>query len=437
MTKLIKSLGFTIFVSLVFLTMGCKNNDQEQTLKIALDIEDQGRFDAFFATFESLNPDIKISATYGQDLSKLIGTKDEPDLFKTGDAYIESIKTALHPLNDFITNDSSFSTDIFIESIIESLTVDNKLYALPTSINTSLLYYNIDLFDAHEDELRLLLNLNPNDSIYPNQSWTHETMMKAGVVLTKYTGDGINRRYTQYGAETQYRWWGEWLIYIRQYGGDFYQQNNNRRSALNSNAAIQGTNYMYLKSLGNDEQKFAPSLKDTELSFSGGKVGMIFGGHMGDWASYNALGLNWDIAVLPTPVGRPDARGGEIATDAFGISARSRNKEKAYRFLKYWVSEEGALQMYRYGRIGALKSMQQMIENIPQSERQRPYQIDALFAAMAIARPLPREKDFEQVVNTRVMNRIQMMLDGIYSPVEALNAAHDAVNRYYINLYGD
>jgi multiple sugar transport system substrate-binding protein len=431
-----KTLSIFILITTLFILSAC-NKSQDEFLRIAFDIEDEDRYEEFFAQFEELNPDIKIKALYGQDISKLIGTKDEPDIFKTGDAYIEGIARSLLPLDSFIEGDETFDLNDYHDNIIESLRVDDKLYALPTSINTSLLYYNKTIFDESASEIRLALNLGAEDSIYPNPTWTYDDFQKAGVVMTKYTGTGINRTYTQYGAETQSTWWGEWLIYVRQFGGDFYETGNNHKSALNSAAALNGTTFLYEKTMGDDTQKFSPSLTDAELSFAGGKVAMIFGGHLGDWASYNILGLDWDIQVLPKPVGRPDARGGEISTDAFGISARSKKAEQAYRFLKYWVSEEGAAEMFKYGKIGALKNMEEIASETSNEDRGNPYNIEAVFDAISIAMPLPKEKDFERVCNQRVMDKIQIMLLGQLTPSETMTLAYNAVNRYYSDLYGN
>lgn len=432
-----KHMLLIVFILFSLLLFGACSRKDDGLLTIAFDIEDKDRYDDFFARFERLNPDIEIKAIYGQDIAKLIGTDEEPDLFKTGDAYIEGIARSYLPLDDMIASDESIDLSDYHENIIDSLRVDGKLYALPTSINTSLLYYNKTLFDESAESLRAVLDLEPYESVYPRADWTYDEFVKAGVALTKYTGSGVERTYTQFGAETQSTWWGEWLIYVRHFGGDFFTDTDNRRSALDSSAALEGTRFMYDKSMGDDDEKFAPSIFDPELSFAGGTVAMIFGGHMGDWLSYNKLGLDWDIEVLPTPPGRPDASGGEISTDAFGISARTGIPEKAFRFLKYWVSEEGAKAMYAQGKIGALKAMPEIARTFDQEERGRPYNIDAVFEAMEIAMPLPREKDFERVSRQYVMNQIQIMLSGNQTPEQAMTNAHRAVNTYYENLYGD
>ena len=226
--RMYRSLLYTLVIVLIFMISGC-GRQQDEYLRIAFDIEDRNRYEDFFLEFEAQNPDIKIKALYGQYISKLIGTKDEPDIIKTGDAYIEGIIRSLKPLDALIEADSAFSTDIFHDQIIDSLRVDGVLYALPTSINTSLLYYNKTLFDASASAIRIALELDETESVYPNSNWTYDDFQKAGVALTQYTGEGINRRYTQYGAETQNTWWGEWLIYVRHYGGDFYQEGNLHR----------------------------------------------------------------------------------------------------------------------------------------------------------------------------------------------------------------
>jgi len=236
-----KHILFIVFILFSLLLFSACSKEDDGLLTIAFDIEDKDRYDDFFAQFESLNPDIEIQAIYGQDIAKLIGTDEEPDLFKTGDAYIEGIARSYLALDDMIAKDDTINLSDYHENIIDSLRVDGKLYALPTSINTSLLYYNKTLFDESAESLREALDLEPDESVYPRSDWTYDEFVKAGVALTTYTGSGVNRTYTQFGAETQSTWWGEWLIYVRHFGGDFYADASNRRSALDSSAALEGT----------------------------------------------------------------------------------------------------------------------------------------------------------------------------------------------------
>jgi ABC-type glycerol-3-phosphate transport system substrate-binding protein len=193
--------------------------------------------------------------------------------------------------------------------------------------------------------------------------------------------------------------------------------------------------------MGSVGEKFAPDAIESASSYSflGGNIAMIFGGHMGDWHSYDAIGLDWDIQMLPTPATNPDARGGEISADAFGISVRSNKVEQAFSFLKMWTGETGALQMYEFGKVGALKNMEQLILDLP-LDQQRDINISALFDAIDIALTLPNEKDFSKIMREMVMSEIyKLMYTGRGAETDVtlvLNRIKENVDGYYEELYG-
>jgi ABC-type glycerol-3-phosphate transport system substrate-binding protein len=438
MNKPFKLVFLTSMVILPLLT-GCPFDSG--ALKIALDIEDEGRYDDLFAYFTE-QTGYEIEATYGEDIGKLVGTRREPDIIKTSTVLVDLMSDSLLDLTPLINQDPDINPDDYIDSIMEALIIDDKIYALPTSINTSLLYYNRDLFDASADELRLALGLDASVSVYPQADWTYQDYQTAGVVLSKYTISGDRINYSQFGAETQLRWWGEWYVYVTQMGGTFYQpDSNNRITALTSEEVYAATEFFVEKSMGNVNKKFAPDAIEmaSSYSFLGGNVAMIFGGHLGDWHSYDAIDVNWDIQVLPTPINKPGALGGEISADAFGISMRSNKVDQAFSFLKMWSGEEGALQMYRYGKIGALKSMETLIEQLPE-QYQRDIDISVVFQAIDRALTLPREKYFSKVMRDFVMPELyRLMYSGRGSESDiniVLNRIKTTVDKFYQDMYG-
>lgn len=413
-------------------TVGC--GQTSSAIKVALDKEDEGRYDELFSYFTETTG-IEVSATYGQDISKLIGTKDEPDIIKTSTVDLIGMKDSFIPLNNLI-NSNGVDTSKYIDSIIQALTINGEVYALPTSINTSLLYYNKDMFDAKESEIRSALSLEENESIYPNETWDYDDFKKAGVALTVYE----NGVYKQFGCETQIKWWGEWLVYVNQCGGSFYKEGtNNKVSALDSQEVLTATEFFVKKSMGNTNEKFAPDAIESEggFSFLSKKCAMILGGHTGDWYSYDRLGLNWDIAVLPTPVGNPNAVGGEISADAFGISARSRKTDSAFKFLKLWAGEEGAKKMYINNKMSALKNLDEIIKELP-LEQQGKINMNAFFTAVNKAVTLPNEAYFSKVCKEQVMSELyRLFITGVGSETNissVLLRAKTNVDNYYKNL---
>ena len=438
MKKTILTLLCAAICGLALTLVGCGQADTG--LKIALDVEDEGRYDELFAYFTA-ETGIEISATYGQDISKLVGTKDEPDIIKTSTVLVVSMKGTLLDLSEMIAADPDLDPDDYLDSLMDALTIEGKIYALPTAVNTSLLYYNKALFDASADQLRVALGLGPEDSVYPQADWTYADYRTAGIVLTKSTMTGSEIVYSQFGAETQLNWWGEWFVYVRQMGGTFYvPDSNNRVCAINSSEAIAATTFFVQKSMGGATEKFAPDAVEAVggFSFVSGNIAMIFGGHTGDWYTYDSLGLDWDVQILPTPVGMPAAQGGEISADAFGISVRSDKVADAFLFLKTWAGEAGALQMYKYGKIGALKSMQSLIASLPESE-QKEIDIAAVFTAMDIALTLPAEKDFSKVMREIAMAELyKLMYTGRGAETDVtvvLTRIKANVDDYYERLY--
>lgn len=441
MKKILQFSLILFAIGFVLVLNACKKTD-EALINIALDIEDEGRYDALFQRFFEATG-IRVQATFGIDPSKCIGTSCEPDIMKTSTVVLDSMQGTLLDLTDLIASDPQVSTNDYLDVIVDALEINGRIFALPTSINTSLLYYNKALFNASADAIRSALSLQPTDSVYPQVNWTYEDYVKAGVALSKYTtAPDSTRTYTQFGAETQLTWWGEWLVYLQQMGGTFYEVNSqNRRTAINQIEAFQATEFYVKKSMGNAQEKFAPNAVEaaSAYSFLNGNIAMIFGGHMGDWYSYDLLGLDWDIQVLPTPVGKPNAVGGEIAADAFGISIRSTKVTQAFQFLKMWAGEVGATEMVKHGKIGALKSMRQIIESLPEEEQPH-VNMDALFLAIDRAVTLPREKDFSKVMREMVMTELyKLMFSGRGAETNiqlVLNRIKQNVDQYYIGLYG-
>lgn len=428
-----------VAVLLGFPLLACK--PETGALKIALDIEDEGRYDELFAYFEA-KTGIAVEATYGQDLSKLIGTAHEPDIIKTSTVVVLSMQPSLYDLTEMIEADPDISPDLYLDPVIEALTIDGRIYALPTSINTSLLYYNKTMFDAKAAELRTAFGLDEDESVYPRADWTYSDFVLAGVTLSEYTVlPDTKRVYTKFGAETQLNWWGEWLVYVNQLGGSFYEEDSNNHVVdLTSPQVIEATTFYRNKSMGDETQKFAPDAVEAASAFSflNGNVAMIFGGHMGDWFSYDILELDWDIQVLPRPDDYPNAPSGEIAADAFGISVRSTKKADAFLFLKLWAGPEGALKMYEYGKVGALKNMEELIAGLPEN-KQKDINIAAVFDAAETAYTLPREKDFSKVMREMVMTELYRLMfsgRGSSDDIEAVLALIKTnVDNYYAGLY--
>ena len=297
------------------------------------------------------------------------------------------------------------------------------------------------MFDAKAAELRTAFGLDEDESVYPRADWTYSDFVLAGVTLSEYTVlPDTKRVYTKFGAETQLNWWGEWLVYVNQLGGSFYEEDSNNHVVdLTSPQVIEATTFYRNKSMGDETQKFARRRRGRlSVLVPEWQRGDDLRRPQGDWFSYDILELDWDIQVLPRPDDYPNAPSGEIAADAFGISVRSTKKADAFLFLKLWAGPEGALKMYEYGKVGALKNMEELIAGLPEN-KQKDINIAAVFDAAETAYTLPREKDFSKVMREMVMTELYRLMfsgRGSSDDIEAVLALIKTnVDNYYAGLY--
>ena len=68
------------------------------------------------------------------------------------------------------------------------------------------------------------------------------------------------QRKTEGERQALLQWWGEWLVYVNQAGGSFYEAgSDNKVCALDSPEALEATEFFVKKSMGDETEKFAPN----------------------------------------------------------------------------------------------------------------------------------------------------------------------------------
>lgn len=381
----------------------------EGTVTVWVEAAVKDIFKQFAKRFEDRHPGVTVELTT-TDQNILIAAGEAPDLIKTGDLHIAATKDLFLDLKPYMERDEEeVQRADFFPNAVDSLVFDEKQLGLPTFFNVGLLYYNKGMFDAAGID-------------YPNDSWTQQDFLEAAKTLTVQDGD----TYTQWGTSTVLGWWGEWLIHVRQAGGDWMIDD---KCVLDSKEAIEGLQLFYDKTTSGTH-KIAPSIIDDALGgFAGGKTAMEYGGHTGLWVSYNSTeGLEWDIATLPEGIARKD--GAEFAVDAYGIYNDSENKEAAWAFLKFLTGQEGAELMADLGRPVARQSVADKLLATPMEERTSPKNVEALYAAVENGMTLPSDPNFIPCTLQVVQPLVDQMLEGKLTAEETGTQAAEKANEY-------
>lgn len=418
-----KFLIFVLLASLVLTFAACtpKQGGNSNEITVLLDNKDTEMYQKAIDEFQKKFPQyvVKPIWTGGDDIqtnqAMKIGNGTAPDVIVGGDMYTEIYRRNLLDLTEFIERDKDeLQLDDIVGGIMDQMkNSQGKVVFLPRTFNCSFLYYNRTLFDAKRDEL-LKLNLPyvegtaENQRHYPNPAWTIDDFFKAAGILT-VINDGVP---AQWGAETQYSWWGEWLIHVRQCGGDLFDADGN--VSFNNQQCRNAMQIMYDKSYGNTQlgrPKITYAPGETDFGgFQAGKVAMVYGGHTNNWTRYDAVGVNWGMTVLPT--GMQTRNGAEFAIEGYGISKNSKNIEGAWEFIKFFTSRQAIDQIVSYGGLPIRQSSLNAMEEGEHKERCA-LAIEAINPQGAYgnyACTLPRYEYFVEIANTVASAEIGLMM---------------------------
>ena len=404
-----KSKKFGVLLAATALLAGIQTSVASAATEVTVVIRNSWKpaFEPVINKFNSANKDVKINVLWGAAQDQLIAAKKAPDVINTGDLYINDQKNLLLDLRPYIARDKTIDRADFYPELLSALQLNGRQLALPNTFNVGLLYYNKDLFDAAKVS-------------YPSSNWTQADFVDAAKKLTKSSGGKV----TQWGVANTFGWWGEWLIHVRQAGGDWLKGN---RVTLNSPKAVQGLQLFYDKAAS---LQVSPGPKDDSLGgFAGGKTAMEYGGHTGNWTGYNNVkGLNWDVAVLPK--GIATSKGGELALEGWGVHSGTKDAAAAYKVAAFLVSKEVLKAQWDLAQVSvSRKSVVADIVATPKAKRTSPQNIEALYAAIATGMTLPRTIPFIKVNQEVVQPFIEKMVEGSLTPKQAADQATAAANK--------
>lgn len=374
----------------------------------------KSQYEQLIEQFEQEHPDIDIrpiwvpASQYQSKFKTLAAASQAPDVFATGDVWVAYMLPFLKDLTPLVERDrEQIDLDDFYPRVLAAAQHEGRFYFLPNTLNLSLLYYNKSLF--HEAGMEL-----------PTAQWQWSDYIEAG---RKLTASGSERA-AIWGSDIVLGWWGEWLIEVRQAGGRVFNKAMTR-CVLDEPEAIEGIRFYYDKVY--QYQISPPPGYRPSTGFASGRMAIVYGGHTGRWQTYNQVpGLEWDVQMLP--IGPSGRSGGEIAMGAYGISKTTDHLEAAWTFLKHLISRQTIAMEVEAGTLSVRRSV---AEELLLGERSKPpYNMDAVYAQLEYAEPIPRHPDYIELMMQIVQPEIDRMMQGEQTPEQACRRAAQAANRY-------
>jgi len=287
------------------------------------------------AGFEDENPDIliQLEAVAGRDyytrLLTQIAAGDAPDIMQIGDDAVPMFvdKGAFLPLDDFIAGEYPLDTTIYLPGVLEPGQWEGQQWLLAKDFTPLAVYYNKRIFDQYGVE-------------YPQEGWTWDDLLDTAQALTQDTdGDGKN---DVWGIQLTANWTTGFEYWIAAAGGRLISEDGTQFAGyMDSPEAIEAVQFfsdMY------NVYQVAPPPADFALwaggnaEFENGTAAMRM---FGRWpqAGYRD-NPNLDLGVVGVPQGQQQAN--ILFWGGFGIFSGSDQPEAAWRFLRYYVGEQGA-----------------------------------------------------------------------------------------------
>jgi multiple sugar transport system substrate-binding protein len=373
-------------------------------------------YTAEVAEFERRHPEIEVrifwvpAGEYNVKLKTLAASHQLPDLFFSGDVWLSYLQPFSRDLTPLVRRDAAeIRPGDFFPGIRRAMQLDGKDYILPEDLNLSLLYYNRRMFAAA-------------GLAEPTADWTWADLVRAGQVLTH---DGRAGTPPVWGSSRMEGWWGEWLIYVRQAGGEVFTPDG-RRCLLDSAAAIAGLRFYLEKS--SRYHISAPAGFEPLNGFVNQRVAMIVGGHVNYWLNYDQTpGLDWDVQLLPA--GPASRSGGELAIAGYSISRESRHPEEAWTLAKFLTRPQAITAIVARGSLSVRRSVAEAVLRRP-GPPANPHNLAAAYQQFEFGEPIPHHANYIELMSQIIQPEVDRMLLGELTPEETGRRAAVAVNAF-------
>ncbi|MEC0091194.1 ABC transporter substrate-binding protein [Paenibacillus macquariensis] len=273
--------------------------------------------------FETNHPGTKIQVEayadgFDQKLAAGFGATNPPDVMYMWD--FPTYHQSLEPLNSYADGDKDLNKDDFYSGLFNYATIENSLYGIPAGFTTRVVYYNKKMFDDSKIP-------------YPKDGWTWDDFQDISKQLTdkakKQYGFGVRAENDTY--DLQGFVWSNGSSLISDDGKTINGYMNSSETA----SAIQ----MFGDMVKNGSAVLAggKGQQSGEDIFKGGKIAMW---ESGIWPleSFKQAGIDVGVVEMPAFPGKPVK--GVVAESALSIAKDSKNKDLAWEFIKYYVSNE-------------------------------------------------------------------------------------------------
>lgn len=340
--------------------------------------------DDFNASQDRIHVDLQIASggttAHAEEILVRVAAGVAPDIFDVHPAefYDFMNRGLFYDLTQALERDPEFNLQDFHPSVLQSVMLDGRIYALPQRISMYVLFYNADMVAE--------VGLPPPSPLWDDPNWDWEALRTAGRFLRADTsGDGM---YDRYGVAISTAINQKFLPFVWQAGGNIFDDDYTQLT-LDSPEALEAIEYVRS---GYQERVFGT-----------GGVGQLLNGQTGMAVdippAMNNLRENasfdWDVAALPMGPAGPATT---MQPVPYGVAASTKHPEEALKFFKYLHSVEVGMLESQNGIL--LQPRRSVVTSSAFAPTPPPYNPQTFVHALEVARPVTdKNLNFAQIVS--------------------------------------
>ncbi|MCK9548035.1 MAG: sugar ABC transporter substrate-binding protein [Sphaerochaeta sp.] len=355
--------------------------------------------------FEAKNPTIKVeleSMGYGDNywtsLITRIAGGDPPDAFELNmEQFLAfTLRKSNRALDDLFAKTGT-DVNLFGEGLLDAVSFDGKIMAIPQSFSTVVLVYNKELFDRA-------------NTPYPRADWTWDDALQAALKISALGKD-------IWGTFNPIQFW-EFYKVVQQNGGGLMTPDG-KELTINTPQNVASLEYMldrmwkYHVMPTVEEQAGRPEAD----MFVDGKLGMWLNGVWAFTDLKDRVKFPWGIEMEPGNLTK--------ATHFFGnvgcISTTTKYPEETFKFLTFMATDPDVVQLrldaqWELPTVGDPTVMQRYLADTPPDNK------EAVLNSLQYAVKPPALLQFSELTNI-VNTKIEQARDGQLTAKQALDQA--------------
>ncbi|MCB9148880.1 MAG: extracellular solute-binding protein [Caldilineaceae bacterium] len=362
--------------------------------------------------FQEANPGLTVKVevppdNYWDKLQTMVAGGVAPDMFRMDYVYMAvwGAKGIPISLDDYVDADIDKSTlAAGYEQVFQAYSHEGKQLGLPQDVNTQVLFYNKQMFDAAGID-------------YPSESWKWDAsggdFLEAALALTSDEQWGYSQDW----------YWEPIAPWIWENGGDWYDSEITK-STMSDPKTMEGVQFLADLLLTHQASPTPAQMagRDAPTLFTTGKIAMYQSGRWQVPTLRSVEGLDWDVTVLPEGVG---GRSTTLGGTASCISNQSQHPEETWKYVKWYLTETAQ------GLIGELAYSTPLLKSVLESkefmESVPPQNNGVWLQSMEWIRPMPVDGHFDEVDTIRSTEFTEIWT-GRKSVADACQAIDEQVN---------